>query len=182
MGRNAERPISTPLKHLARSASICHEQRRSQSTVPHRKTKKGRSPERLLLVASVAARPAWPEPGCISPARGRRGRRRTRCSAAWSRASPPRPTAATRHRSSALLPAPDAPSSASSTFLSPPSSYGFFSGSILAKSEKKSKKKCLVFRTLVCYIALMSQCKGDERAPVAKVHRQARAAWAHRTT
>lgn len=56
-----------------------------------------------------------------------------RCSAACSPASLPQPTAATRHRFSALPPAQDAPSCASSTFLSPPSRYGFLSGSILAE-------------------------------------------------
>lgn len=111
-------------------------------TLPHSsygkptEPQKGRSPERLLLVASVAARLAWYGPGCTSPNRARRGRKRTRCSAACPPTSLPRPTAATRHCSSALLPAPDAPSSVSSTFLSPPSSYGFFSGSILAKSKR----------------------------------------------
>lgn len=111
-------------------------------TLPHSsygkptEPQKERSPERLLLVASVAARLAWYGPGCTSPDRARRARKRTRCSAACPPTSLPRPTAATRHCSSALLPAPDAPSSASSTFLSPPSSYGFFSGSILAKSKR----------------------------------------------
>lgn len=64
---------------------------------------------------------------------GRHAHRRTRCSAACSPASLPQPTAATRHRFSALPPAQDAPSCASSTFLSPPSRYGFLSGSILAE-------------------------------------------------